>query len=73
METVLPGDWVIFVGSSKPSFGTPHHVRRVDGERILTACGRAKTVSEVLDREADRPSRIDDCRACTGVEKSPRP
>lgn len=64
MKSVLTGDWVIFVGSSKPSSGTPHHVRQIDDDRILTACGRAQTVLEVLDRETDRPSRVGDCRVC---------
>lgn len=67
MKSVLTGDWVIFVGSSKPASGTPHHVCEINGDHIRTACGRAKTEAEVLDREADRPSRPDDCHTCAEI------
>ena len=49
MRTFI-GDWVIFIGSSKPSSGTMHLVINSDDGLVRAACGLERAAPEVLDR-----------------------
>lgn len=64
MRSIQPGERVIFVGSSSPSSGISHTVRRVSDAKLSTNCGIKRNVIEVLGQEPAREHRDGDCARC---------
>ena len=61
-------DWVVKIGSSKPSSGVAHQVVSISEGYLHLGCGLRMTEAEVLD-VVDGETSQDKCRKC---ERSPR-